>query len=441
MIILTSQDAALVDCCDCPAPECVAPRKECQSLTVNACGYSLPDITLESGEKLVPAEDRCKIYRTKTDSQTGDSDSSDSDYFGGTYTSEGSRTEIQINKSKYTGVGLARICEGALFSISFTETGSETITYPITDPLTPNYETTSSYSSLGDGVSCSGSYTITQTGSATDSGAYNVCTPISLSPENTWSYSAGVFTTSYSNTTTVGTTSSTDAGTLTVTYSEPFTVAMLETEIDLRISQLVGEAAWGGTTCFSSVASATGRADPPDPEADPLPVMPVVCTQVNAATKSRYKIGIPGAWADFDGRHAAWLAADPETRGPEPIERTYFSAQWDEVFFPLAWEQWKILKDAFDAATAEHEEWEACTADCGPEPTVPDDPGAAPSPAPSLVASRSWSYGGTDEFSGWFTIALPTVVGQTRVVNMLTKCHQNSRLGVKPTATGEIYEL
>jgi len=39
MNIRTSQDAALVSCCDCQPPECPAPRRECQSLT--GIGYLL----------------------------------------------------------------------------------------------------------------------------------------------------------------------------------------------------------------------------------------------------------------------------------------------------------------------------------------------------------------------------------------------------------------
>ena len=167
---------------------------------------------------------------------------------------------------------------------------------------------------------------------------------------------------------------------------------------------------------------------------------------------SRYKIGIPEAWADFSGRHATWVtdhatwvAADPDTRGPEPVEpveRTVFECQWDEYFFPPEWDEWKALKDEFAATTAAHDAWAACEAltpgDCGDEPTISATPGDEPT-APSLVTHQSWSYGGTDEFSDWFEIAVPEAKGQTRVVNMLVKCYHSTRLGVKPTASGEVY--
>lgn len=181
---------------------------------------------------------------------------------------------------------------------------------------------------------------------------------------------------------------------------------------------------------------------------------PPASTGTATVTKARYRIGIPDTaeYAGFDDAHdaweiahAEWVAADPEERGPEPIEpeeRSYYAAQWDEVFFPKKWEEWKALKDAFDAATEAHEEWEAADPETrGPEPTIPPDPGEAPTPAPSLIASRSFTYTGGAEFSDWFEIPIPEVEGETRVVNMMAKHYRSTRLGSLPTSSGEIYEL
>jgi len=181
---------------------------------------------------------------------------------------------------------------------------------------------------------------------------------------------------------------------------------------------------------------------------------PPASTGSATVTKARYRIGIPDTaeYAGFDDAHdaweiahAAWVVADPEERGPEPIEpeeRSYYSAQWDEVFFPKKWEEWKALKDAFDAATEAHEAWEAADPETrGPEPTIPPDPGAAPTPAPSLIASRSFTYTGGAEFSAWFEIPIPEVEGETRIVNMMAKHYRSTRLGSLPTSSGEIYEL
>lgn len=95
-------------------------------------------------------------------------------------------------------------------------------------------------------------------------------------------------------------------------------------------------------------------------------------------TFSRYRIGIP---ASYSGR-------------------SYYEWQGDEVFFPT-------------------------------DPVIP----------PSLVATRSWTYDGTGEWSPWWEIALPTIPGETRLVNQLARHYRSTRLGNKPTAFGEVYEF
>lgn len=161
-----------------------------------------------------------------------------------------------------------------------------------------------------------------------------------------------------------------------ITYSEPVTVADLDAEITARIALLAGDP-WPGTACISSAEYAEGLADPSDPPVEGE-VLPVVCTQVTGATKSRYRIGIPADYAD----------------------RSYYEWQGDEVFFP-------------------------------DDPMVP----------PSLVASRSWTYAGTDEWSSWWEIAVPTTPGETRLVNQMARHYRSTRLGNKPTAFGEVYEF
>lgn len=193
-------------------------------------------------------------------------------------------------------------------------------------------------------------------------------------------------------------------------------------------------------------------------------------------TKARYRMGIPAssqwdavtdawtAWDEggqvgeepektsFDVAHAAWVIAkaewdaeDPDERGPEPAEptkRTFFQIQWDEVQFPAAWDAWKELQDIFESATKAHEEWEAdTTIPKPPEPEVPEDPGEAPTPGPTVIASRSWTYEGESDFSSWYELAAMEVEGETRVVNIMTKCYRSARIGSLPTAHGEIYEV
>ena len=98
---------------------------------------------------------------------------------------------------------------------------------------------------------------------------------------------------------------------------------------------------------------------------------------------------------------------------------------------------------AYDAAVAAHAAWEIEDSETrGVEPVIPADPGAAPSPAPSLVASRSWIWSGSMEapWSPWFQIPITTSPGETRLVNMMVRCFSDSQRGVKPTAHGETYE-
>ena len=147
---------------------------------------------------------------------------------------------------------------------------------------------------------------------------------------------------------------------------------------------------------------------------------------------------------DFKMVFTRYRLGVPEGFSTEAAPRSTYQVQWDEVFFPKAWLDWKSLKDEFDLAEAAHEAWEEEDPEFrGDEPDVPDDPGEAPSPAPSLVAAKSWNWGGSmgNPWSDWFEIPMPTSLGETRLVNMLVQCFRDSQRGVKPTAHGEVYEL
>lgn len=150
---------------------------------------------------------------------------------------------------------------------------------------------------------------------------------------------------------------------------------------------------------------------------------------------------------DFSLSFVRYRMGVPEGFSTSSEPRTCYEVQWDEVFFPKAWLEWRALKDTYDAAMEEHAVWENCEAatpgECGDEPEIPDDPGDPPSPAPSLVESRSWIWSGSmeDPWSDWFEIPMPETPGETRVVNMLVKCFRDTRRGVKPTAHGEVCEL
>ena len=507
MIVTTTQEFALVadGCCPCDLPVCEAPRKQCQSITVDACGETLPDF------EGVTAEQRCIIFKkiesrilvVSTGVNIPTSFSGSPAFENGTTTQDDKCARIFA----FSEVDDDRVCQESEYAKN-SETGNRTINLRNEDE-TLVYSFTYSDSGEGTADEYSGSFSSTETYppddpiSETGPIYYSGC--IILTPDETYTYSELVFTnvetvvTPYFETVPnpdedpenpdddtmeeqVG--SQTDTTTKTVTYSLPVELADLTAEID-AVKALLGTDDWPDTACQSGTVYNYGYPDPElDEEGEPIPPDPEapptepVCTQISSATLARYRMGIPAssrwdavtaAWTawdkedpetrgeeplktTFDEAHAEWVIekaawdiADPETRGPEPIEptkRTFFEIQWDEVFFPAAWDAWKALKDDYDLAVAAHEAWEAADPETrGPEPTIPEDPGAAPTPAPSLTASRSWSYAGGSDFSAWHEIEIPTVVGETRIVNTLTKCYRSARLGSLPTAHGEIYEL
>ena len=116
------------------------------------------------------------------------------------------------------------------------------------------------------------------------------------------------------------------------------------------------------------------------------------------ATWARYRIGVP---EDFS-----------TTENP----RGYYEVQWDEVEASGDWWTW------FDD----------------------DMYGDEPDGGPALVASKSWLWGGDMEapWSDWHELPPPDTTGnEIRVVNMMVKCWKSVRLGVAPTAHGDVVEL
>jgi hypothetical protein len=174
----------------------------------------------------------------------------------------------------------------------------------------------------------------------------------------------------------------------------------------------------------------------------------------------RYKVGIPSAWEEANAAwtgwsvaHTAWLAADPETRGEEPIEptgkRSVFECQWEEGFFPQAWEEWQAAHSIWQGDYADWQEawndWnEEDPETRGDEPEPPEEPQKPTDPEdrPSKIAEREWTYGGpgASPFSDFFIMAAPDKPGKVRPVNMLIKCYHATAIGVKPTSHGEVID-
>lgn len=157
------------------------------------------------------------------------------------------------------------------------------------------------------------------------------------------------------------------------------------------------------------------------------------------ALRSRYHVGIPEDW---EAKNAAWKwwhdmkeahDADP-TGNPDPGEepkgkRSVYECQWQEVFFPKAWNEWKAAHDVWLSADPGTR---------GPEPEKPTEE----EDRPSLVEEREWSYGGpgADAFSPPFVMEPPVRPGVIRPVNMLVTCY-HCRTGEKPALVGEYINL
>jgi hypothetical protein len=401
MDIRTSQDVTAIGCCSCLPDACEAPRRECQSKQVTqlAVGWSISTWRSAVGigwdedfEDTIPCPDYVRTYRNVSQEQTQTSSDPESEPFS-------QSLESAVNA-------------GAVYNV---------FGYPSPTTEVGSVFTVSLIDTYGGGV-YSGSYTV----------EYEEFT---------------------------------DTITASITFTDPVDAPSLISET----AEKLDDEEWGpATTCGSSASLAY------------LSCRGVATEEPHSAivTLARYRIGIPAgerwdatsaawlAWdaADpetrgdeppvttFDVAHAAWViahaewtAADEDERGDEPIEptrRTTYEWQGDEVFFPTEWSAWRALQDAFDAATAAHEIWEDAEDDeeRGDEPEIPDDPGAEPS-GPTLTASRSWVYDGSDEWSEWFEIAIPDGPGETRVVNQLVICYRSASLGQKPTAHGEVYEF
>ena len=171
--------------------------------------------------------------------------------------------------------------------------------------------------------------------------------------------------------------------------------------------------------------------------------------------ESKYRMGIPSTpeYLDFDAAHDQWvldhadwvaLPAEEQAETPEPIEPVeakYYKVTWDEYFFPADWEVWRDEKAAYDQAVADHEAWEALPAEEQaeiPEPEIPEEPGDEPT-KPNLLASRSFVWTGGSPWSSYYTLDLPTIEGESRIVNKLAFHYRSARFGAVGTLHGEKY--
>ncbi len=343
MIITTSQQRTLANCCPCSLPECPAPTLEER----DPCGYLL-------GSGSFPG------------------------YFSYTYATDGTPTP-ELASITYKKVTVTK-------SVTSTDP-SGSATYTRIFERARNEET--------------GTCDTTATGSASWS--------LSGTEEYPEGPPEGRHLTGFSQSGTCGDGLDSCGGTYTSTYSEDPTSETSDTGgLDIAVDSTDVSSEWTAATWLQTFTNGS---------------LSIVYEE---PTQGDYRFVIP---EDFT---------------TEEVPRTTYNVEWDEIFFPAPWEEWKALKDAFDAATAEHELWENADPDTrGEEPEVPEDPGPAPEPAPSLMIARSWEWDGNPEElrSDWYEYEILEMEGETRICNLRVTCFKAAAIGVAPTAHGEIYEL
>lgn len=125
--------------------------------------------------------------------------------------------------------------------------------------------------------------------------------------------------------------------------------------------------------------------------------------------------GPPDAFATADVRRVRYRHGVPENYSTIARPRTTWEESWDEVFASLAWWEW------FDGGMI----------------------GTEPSPGPSLVTHRTWTWAGdmAIPWSDWFVIEPPETPGEVRVVNRLVTCWRSTRQGHKPSLIGDAVAL
>jgi len=391
VIIATTQDLIEAGACGCPCEviTCPVPREECESVSVDACGFLLP------AHEDLPPEHECLLFRKKADTRTLLVDYTESTGGGGTleiYDSENSTvTRWKRHDGESCAIGIFSTVTSDTQTITEKDSGGELIVS----------NTAVESSSSGIGAACSGTYSYTSLpdDSGDTSGAWDNCPSFDYSPDGSWSYAG------YSYTIATGASGDADGlETRTVTFSEIIDVAALQDDLDRIIALIDPEESWPGTACASEVTIDRTYTEPEPPE-DPA----LVCEQVSGATQARIRVGVPEGFSTVEA------------------PRSVFEVQFDLVEFPEGWD-----------ATIDDPEYEAPDPLPDPPPPVPQIPDPA-APQPILRDSHSWVWNGNMEtpWSEWFVIPLPSGPGEVRRVNTLVKCYNSTRLGTVPTAHGE----
>lgn len=399
-------------CCDCDLPLCPVPTIDCLPIIFSPCGYSLSSLFSPPNPYIDNLGAQAKIvYTSRIDSLTriGSGDTSVYDNV---------RVYTSINESDTSIRDYYPYIEedgDVVCSVSVSSSGSTfNVISSFEDGELVQKDTTISNYSLDIYGECTGSientsedYVSNETSSSTEDVTY--CPAIFISPALEWSVSGATVSISDTTESTPPETYS-ETVTQSIALSNPVTVEYLTGLLEDAEYPNIDDIEFDDTSIYPDTVCRSF-----------LELDPDVDNQPTRVSKLMYRVGTPKGYT-----------------------RKRWELQWDEVFFPKEWEEWKALKDAYDAAVANHEAWkEANPATRGPEPAVPTEPSSEPDLKPSLVNERSWVWNGsqTKKYSDWFEMPAPSDEGENRIVNMMVICWRSSRIGQKPTTCGEIYEF
>ncbi len=283
---LSDWNARLALCNCCAMPECPAPQLVCEAITVEPCGYELPVID----EETPPAEDRCTLYKTRTDSTTeSGSESVPTTILGSPAHRLTTLARTDTTTSEFYR-NEAGECADRRIATSHSYSSQEVQTFD-SDGAVWSDQTDSNTSSSSLAAACSGSYSFTDAVDSenNDSGPYNICPVVSHSPGAGWSFSGSTYTKSEAITGPAGT------RTLSVVFSDPVTPETLAAELASKTWEDDGETG----DCSAS------RLIPPDcPDS------------ISSLTKARFRFRIPST-------HTG----------------SYFKIEADLVFYPADWEE------------------------------------------------------------------------------------------------------
>jgi len=294
MIITTTEERNLVDCCGCDMPQCDAPRKECESISLSFACYF--DVYLWTGtDPDIPTGDLCMRYGRIHTSSVVEIHREDSD--GYTY------DEVEVTEQTIKNLPQE---DGCISNRATVVAASYNRLKEIHDISPSQDRVWNDYYSFSETVACDGEESFTD---SLNPGS-NYSNPLTcyedfidyrtlINNNSSWSYSSpGVFTRNYFIDTSSPPMTPVDTYeyTITVSFLDPFDL----THITAKIGELSYPDDVNGEVCSSIISE--------DINCPGL---------ISSATLARYRFGIPLGYS-----------------------RSVWEMQWDEVFAPASWWEW-----------------------------------------------------------------------------------------------------